>query len=32
LADLLLTRATARPFSQIEDPLATSYASIARKY
>ena len=32
LADLLLTRATGRAFSQISDPLATKYAGIARKY
>ena len=32
LADLLLTRATGRAFSQINDPLATKYAGIARKY
>jgi CobQ-like glutamine amidotransferase family enzyme len=32
LADLLLTRATGRPFSQIDDPLATQYANVARKY
>ena len=32
LADLLLTRATGRPFSKIEDPLATKYAHIAARY
>ncbi len=32
LADLLLTRATGRQFSKIEDPLATKYAHIAARY